>query len=82
MNLYDKLDKPAKTMLTSEATSNRWTHIIETKQRARFLLPIKCEHLYGFDDNWTEGMPNRARCFTMGNALIVGVIIKIINHTH
>ena len=66
MNLYDNLDKAARTMLTSEATSNRSTHIIETKQEARFLLPIECERLNGFDDNWTTGIPNRARYFTMG----------------
>jgi DNA (cytosine-5)-methyltransferase 1 len=51
MNLYDDLDKAARTMLTSEATSNRSTHIVQTKQGARFLSPVECERLNGFDDN-------------------------------
>ena len=80
MNLYDNLDKAARTMLTSEATSNRSTHIVETKKGARFLSPIECERLNGFDDNWTKGMPNRARYFTMGNALIVGVVSEIMRN--
>ena len=45
-----------------------------------FLSPIECERLNGFDDNWTEGMSNRARYFTMGNALIVGVVSEIIKN--
>ncbi len=75
MNLYDNLDKATRTMLTSEATSNRSTHIIETKQGAMFFSPIECEHLNGFDDNWTSGMPNRAWYFTMVVVLIVEVVI-------
>lgn len=45
-----------------------------------FLSPIECERLNGFDDNWTEGMPNRARYFTMGNALIVGDVSEIMKN--
>ena len=67
-------------MLTSEATSNRSTHIVETKKGARFLSPIECERLKRFDDNWTKGMPNRARYFTMGNALIFGVVSEMMNN--
>ena len=67
-------------MLTSEATFNRLTHIMETKKGARFLLPIECKRLNGFNDNWTEGMPNRPRYFTIGNALIVGVVSEIMKN--
>ncbi|MGL5617723.1 MAG: DNA (cytosine-5-)-methyltransferase [Metamycoplasmataceae bacterium] len=80
MILYDDVNKAARTMLTSEGTSNRSTHIIKTKLGPRFLSPIECERLNGFDDNWTEGMPRRVRYFTMGNALIVGVVAKIMEN--
>ncbi len=80
MNLYDDLNKASRTMLTSEATANRSTHMIETKQGPRFLSPVECERLNGFDDNWTSEMPNRARYFTMGNALIVGVVAEIMKN--
>ncbi|MCL2717848.1 MAG: DNA (cytosine-5-)-methyltransferase [Lachnospiraceae bacterium] len=76
----DDLDKPARTMLTSESSVNRSSHVIEdaTTRRLRLLTPIECERLNGFDDNWTNtGMPDKYRYFTMGNALIVPIVQKI-----
>lgn len=84
----DYLDRPARTMLTSEASKNRSTHIIkDATGRLRTLTPIECERLNGFPDNWTNtGMTERFRYFCMGNALVVGLIemmgiklIEIIN---
>ncbi len=75
----DSLDKPGRTMLTSESTLNRSTHVIcdpETK-RLRTLTPIEAERLQGFDDNWTANMPNRMRFFCMGNALVVPMITRM-----
>ncbi len=77
MNLVDELNKPSRTMLTSEASVNRSTHIIKNKHGHRFLTPIECERLNGFDDDWTRGMTDRMRYFCMGNALVVGVVEKI-----
>lgn len=74
MSPTDELDKPGRTMLTSEGTTNRSTHIVEVNGRKRFLTPLECERLNGFDDNWTAGMPKRMRYFCMGNALVVGLI--------
>lgn len=74
MSQIDDLDKPSRTMLTSEASNNRSSHIIEVNNRKRFLTPIECERLNGFPDNWTYGMSNRMRYFTMGNALVVDLI--------
>lgn len=74
MSPTDSLDKPGRTMLTSEASRNRSTHIIEVNGRKRLLTPIECERLNGFPDNWTEGMSNRMRYFCMGNALVVGLV--------
>ncbi|MCL2391090.1 MAG: DNA (cytosine-5-)-methyltransferase [Oscillospiraceae bacterium] len=76
----DHLDRPARTMLTSESSVNRSTHVIEDAAtgRLRLLTPVECERLNGFADNWTNtGMPEKFRYFTMGNALVVPIVEKI-----
>lgn len=79
----DSIDKPARTMLTSESNLNRSTHVIEdpeTKQY-RLITPIEAERIQGFDDNWTNtGMPEKFRYFCMGNALVVGIITRMGNY--
>ena len=86
----DPIDRPARTMLTSESSINRSTHVIfdgedltrkdlpgeELKgDEMRLLTPIECERLNGFPDDWTNtGMPHKFRYFTMGNALVVGIV--------
>ncbi|MGE7921076.1 DNA (cytosine-5-)-methyltransferase [Viridibacillus sp. NPDC093762] len=74
MSATDDLNGPGRTMLTSEASVNRSTHIVEVDGRKRFLTPIECERLNSFPDNWTAGMPERMRYFCMGNALVVDLI--------
>lgn len=76
----DPLDRPARTMLTSEGSANRSTHVILDPQtgRMRILTPLECERINGFPDNWTDtGMPERQRYFIMGNALVVPLITKM-----
>lgn len=75
----DYLDKPARTMLTTEGSKNRSSHIVEDPQthRLRILTPVECERIDGFDDNWTSGMTDHMRYFCMGNALVVGLIEKM-----
>lgn len=73
----DPLDRPGRTMLTSEASINRSSHAIEDLDTGviRVLTEIEAERLNGFDDDWTNiGMPKRMRYFCMGNALVVGLI--------
>jgi DNA (cytosine-5)-methyltransferase 1 len=79
MAFPEPLDKPGRTMLTSEGTVNRSTHVIEDPEtkRLRILTPVECERLNGFPDDWTEGMPDRMRYFCMGNALVVGLIERM-----
>lgn len=74
MSPTDLLDKPGRTMLTSEGSTNRSTHIVEVNGRKRFLTPIECERLNGFTDDWTNNMTDRMRYFCMGNALVVGLV--------
>lgn len=78
----DPLDKPSRTMLTSESTLNRSSHVIEDPKtkKLRKLTPIECERINGFPDNWTNtDMPERQRYFIMGNALVVHIIERIAN---
>lgn len=80
MSFPDDLDKPARTMLTSESSVNRSTHVVTDKVTGdlRLLTPIECERLNGFPDNWTAtGMPHKFRYFAMGNALVVPVVERI-----
>ena len=81
----DPLDRPARTMLTSEGTKNRSTHVIADPAtgRLRILTPVETERIQGFDDEWTKislidgeetQMPDRLRRFCMGNALVVPMI--------
>lgn len=76
----DAWDKPGRTMLTSEGTINRSSHVVENpvNRKLRILLPIEAERLQGFDDNWTNtGMSDRMRYFCMGNALVVPMITRM-----
>lgn len=76
----DPWDRPSRTMLTSESTLNRSTHVVEDKKtrKLRLITPIEAERLQGFDDNWTNtGMPDRMRYFCMGNALVVPMITRM-----
>lgn len=76
----DPLDKPARTMLTSEGTLNRSSHVISDVKTGylRILTPEECEAINGFDIGWTDtGMPERQRYFIMGNALVVPLVEKM-----
>lgn len=76
----DPLDKPSRTMLTSETQLSRTSHVIidQVSGYLRTLTPIECERLNGFPDNWTNtGMPPKMRYFCMGNALVVPLVTRI-----
>ena len=76
----EPLDKPSRTMLTSESRVGRTSHVVRdlSTGRLRVLTPVECERLNGFSDNWTDtGMPEQMRYFCMGNALVVPLVAKI-----
>ena len=80
----DHLDQPARTMLTSEGTTNRSSHIIgvdEENDIYRILTPVEAEKIQMFPANWTniesKAMTERRRYFMMGNALVVGVVERL-----
>ena len=76
----DSWDRPGRTILTSESTLNRSTHVVADPGTGelRLLTPVEAERLQGFDDDWTNtGMPDRMRYFCMGNALVVPMITRM-----
>ena len=79
MSFPENLNEPARTMLTSEGTVNRSSHIIydEGIKRYRILTPIECELIQMFPMNWTNTMTEKKRYFMMGNALVTGIISRI-----
>lgn len=86
MSPYDSFDLPARTMLTSEGSVNRSTHLLKIGDRYRFLTPVEAERLQGFNDDWTkykktengvEEVSDRSRMFFMGNALVTEVVRRI-----
>src|SRR5699024_7659106 len=79
MTPYDYPTRASRTLLTSEGNVSRTSHVIKDPQTQRYrrLTPIECERLQGFPDNWTEGISKRMRYFTMGNALVTGIVKEI-----
>lgn len=80
MSFPDSLDLPSRTMLTSEGTVNRSSHIVfdELLEKNRKITEIEAELLQMFPPNWTNtGMSRRQRYFMMGNALVTGIISKL-----
>jgi DNA (cytosine-5)-methyltransferase 1 len=75
----DKLDEPARTLLTSEGTTGagREKHAVEDPETGdlRILTPIEIERIMDFPEGWTDtGMPENWRYTCMGNALVVGLV--------
>ena len=81
MSFPDSLDKPSRTIITSEMSKhpNRFTHVIEdpVDGRLRTLAPIELERLDMFPDDFTSEQAPRTRAFFMGNALVCGIVTKI-----
>lgn len=83
LSFPDKLDVPARTMLTSESTTNRSSHVVKdnVSGNLRTLTPVEAERIQMFPDNWTniesKAMTERRRFFMMGNALVVGVVQRL-----
>ena len=81
MAFPDYLDRPARTLITSEVSSNpnRFTHVIRDPEngRLRRLIPIELERIQMFPDNHTEGTTDKKWGFLMGNALVCGIVERI-----
>lgn len=81
MAFPDALDKPSRTIITSEggATASRFKHVIRDPEngRLRRLIPLELERLNMFPDGHTEGQNDTKRAFLMGNALVCGIVTRI-----
>lgn len=87
MSPYDSLDLPGRTMLTSEGSVNRSTHLLKVDEKYRLLTPIEAELLQDFPPDWTKykkdshgnvnEVSDRMRMFFMGNALVTGIVERI-----
>lgn len=87
MSPYDDLNLPGRTMLTSEGTANRSTHLLNINGKYRLITPIEAERLQDFPDNWTakkklaDGsivkVSDKMRMFFMGNALVTEIVKQI-----
>jgi DNA (cytosine-5)-methyltransferase 1 len=76
----DNLDLPGRTMLTSESSINRSTHVVQKSpdSKLRFIIPIEAERLNTFPDDWTNtGMTENQRYFMMGNALVCNIVTRL-----
>lgn len=81
MPFPDLISKPARTMVTSEHTVSRMSHVIKDpgNGRLRLISPQEAELINTFPENWTEleGVTDSNRYFTMGNALVVDLVKEI-----
>ncbi len=81
MAFPDPLDKPSRTIITSEGNKspNRFSHVITDpiNGKLRRLVPVELERLDMFPDGHTEGETNEKRAFFMGNALVCGIITNV-----
>lgn len=89
MSLVDSADLPSRTLLTSEGSISRTTHLIEDEKGYRLLTALETERLQGFPDNWTQVklsngkevmVSDTRRKFFMGNALVVEVVETLVKY--
>ena len=76
----DDLDKPSRTILTSEGGSgpSRMKNVVRGDSgRLRRLVPDELDALQCFPKGWTEGMSDNRRAFCMGNALVTEIPHRI-----
>jgi len=82
MAFPDALDRPSRTILTSEGGTSvsRTKHVVRGAEgRLRRLTPDELEELNGFPRGFTllDGINDIARARLMGNALITGIVACI-----
>lgn len=82
MAFPDPIDKPSRTIITSEGgkSPDRCRHVIRDQTgRLRRLVPVELERLNMFPSDHTklQGVDNGKRAFLMGNALVCGIITRV-----
>lgn len=89
MSTFDSLNKPFRTIITSEGgkSPSRTKHLIKVQDSKggiyetgmRRLTPLELERANCFPDNFTSHpeLTDSKRAFLMGNALVIGVVERI-----
>ena len=82
MAFPDSLDKPSRTVITSEGgvAASRTKHVVRgTDGRLRRLTPDELDALNGFPRGFSQldGVSDTKRAFLMGNALVTGIVARI-----
>lgn len=82
MAFPDSIDKPSRTIITSEGGTapSRFKHVVKTPSgRYRRLIPLELERLNMFPDNHTlhGEVSDGKRAFLMGNALVCGIVREV-----
>lgn len=82
MEFPDSIDKPSRTIITSEGgkSPDRCRHVIQDQTgQLRRLVPVELERLNMFPSDHTklDGVDNAKRAFLMGNALVCGIITRV-----
>lgn len=82
MEFPDPIDKPSRTIITSEGgkSPDRCRHVIQDQTgHLRRLVPVELERLNMFPDNHTrlDGVDDGKRAFLMGNALVCGIVTRV-----
>lgn len=82
MAFPDPIDKPSRTIITSEGgkSPDRCRHVIQDQTgRLRRLVPVELERLNMFPSDHTklQGVDNGKRAFLMGNALVCGIVTRV-----
>lgn len=86
MAFPDSPKAPSRTIVTGEGgtSPSRFKHVVNQDGRLRRLVPVELERLNGFPDEWTretasgQVVSDTKRAFLMGNALVVGVVERIV----
>lgn len=82
MEFPDSIDKPSRTIITSEGgkSPDRCRHVIRDQTgRLRRLVPVELERLNMFPSDHTklDGVDDGRRAFLMGNALVCGIVTRV-----
>ena len=82
----DPLNRPARTMVTSEHSISRMSHVIKDpgNGKLRVISPEEAERINTFPTHWTDidGIIPSNRYFAMGNALVVDLVKEMSEAIH
>jgi DNA (cytosine-5)-methyltransferase 1 len=67
------VDGQVSGCLAAKPGVQQQNYILDENLGVRRLMPVECERLMGFPDNWTEGFSDTKRRYMLGNSIAVPV---------